>query len=476
MSTASHISTGAAPRALVIGGGISGLACAYRLHQRGVDVHLLECAPRVGGSIQSVSQDGFLLELGPNTYTRKPATDNLIADLGVESDHLTALLREQPRYIYDRGRLQRVPMGPGGLLTTRLLSLSGKLRLLGEPFVRQRPPEEQSVADFVTTHAGPEVLEMFVSPFVSGIYAGDPTQMSMPAAFPLIYGFARRKGSVIRGALAHFGEKKREREKAGTPREKRQPSALCTFRQGLARLPEAIAAALGPRVHSGVSIQRIQLHDRHYQVQSVDVTGQAGLWESEALVIACPAHAACKLVQGVAPAAALALAQVPYTPVMVVHVGAPLASLAVQPRGFGFLVPRGRDVRALGVLFTSAIFQNRAPEGQTLLTLFYGGMSDAGMLKADDKEVEKTALRDLVASMGWNGTQTLLGITRLAQALPAYTLGHVARMQALENATHGLPAPLRFIGNYHSGISLPDCVRRADACAQEVASQLRARA
>ncbi|MBE7558262.1 protoporphyrinogen oxidase [bacterium] len=473
MSEDSPRNTDRRPRAVVIGAGISGLACAYRLRERGVDVQVLEAAPRVGGAIQSFVQDGYLLELGPNTYTRRPATERLIADLGIGDEHLTSLMRDQPRYIYDSGRLQRVPLGPGELLATRLLSFSGKLRLLREPFITKRPPEEQSVADFVSEHVGREVLEMFVGPFVSGVYAGDPGRMSMPAAFPLIYDFARRRGSVVRGALAYFSERRRERLKTGRPRARRQPSALCSFRKGLAQLPERLAEALGSRVHCGLSVVRIEAREGRWLVHVHD-RGAPVVFPAEALIIATPAHAAASLLRDVAPTAAQALAEVEYTPVMVAHVGAPLASLRVKPQGFGFLVPRHRDVRALGVLWTSAIFDQRAPEDHALLTVFYGGMTDPKMPDLDDREVERALLRDLSASMGWDGTRTLLRITRLPKALPAYTLGHLRRVDAWEETTRRLPAPLRLIGNFISGISLPDCVRRGEECAVAIARQLEA--
>lgn len=461
-----------APRVIVIGAGISGLTCAHRLHALGVDAHVLESAPRAGGCIQTLRQQDWLLELGPNTYTRKPASEELVGELGLASEQLVEPMRRQPRYIYDGGRLLEVPMGPAGLLTTRILSPAGKLRLLREPFLTRRPPEEQSVADFIREHLGAEALEMLVGPFVSGVYAGDPERMSMPVAFPLIYDFARRRGSVMRGALSFLRERRRERRQAGQARRPRAPSALCSFPRGMTQLPEALSGALDGRLHCGLTVHRIETRPAGYVLHTSDAAGQVGLWEGQALVCATPAPAAAELLAPFLPEAATALTEIAYTPVMIAHLGAPLSAFRVAPRGFGFLVPRGREVRALGVLFTSAVFPGRAPDGRTLLTAFYGGATDPGVLSVSDGEIAETLRRDLSAALGWEGSCDLLRVTRWPQALPAYHLGHLEMVRRAGAAAAAAPAPLRFLGNWLGGISVPDCIRRARECAEELAGRL----
>ena len=200
---------------IVIGGGISGLTCAFRLRQSGIPVLLLEQSHRVGGVIDSVQQDGFLFECGPQSFLSTDLLLKLIDALGLGPELLRADPRA-PRYILTRGRLELVPMAPPALLTTSLLGISSKWRLLSEPFRRSHPPaRDESVADFVRRKFGSELLELLVGPFVSGVYAGDPEKLSLRSAFPSAYEWEKEYGSVLRGAM-----------KSRPPKEKPRPT-LC---------------------------------------------------------------------------------------------------------------------------------------------------------------------------------------------------------------------------------------------------------
>ena len=156
---------------VVIGGGVSGLACAYRLKKLGLPVTLLEASPRVGGLVESVERGGFLFESGPQSFQGTETLLGLFHDLGIE-DELCKADPSAPRYILRQGRLRKIPMSPQAILTTSLLSYGTRWKVVSEPFKRTRPPnDEESVADFVRRKFGHEILEYLVSPFVSGVYA-----------------------------------------------------------------------------------------------------------------------------------------------------------------------------------------------------------------------------------------------------------------------------------------------------------------
>jgi oxygen-dependent protoporphyrinogen oxidase len=209
-----------------------------------------------------------------------------------------------------------------------------------------------------------------------------------------------------------------------------------------------------------------------YRVVARNPGGDGTVFEADALVIATPADTAADLSQHIVPQGVTPLQKIGYTPVTMVHVGMTEDSLPFRPEGFGFLTVKGSDARVLGVLWSSAMFDNRAPRGQVLLTLFYGGATDPEVIQESDDSVRRIVEEDLKRAMGWDGRCTLFRLKRHPRALPAYHLGHLARVKAIENAARSAPAPLRFVGNYLRGISVADCIRRAGETASELAGVL----
>jgi len=231
---------------LVIGGGISGLACAWRLRQLGLPALLLERSPRFGGVIDSVIEDGFHFDVGPQSFTNTQALSELIDELGLGGELLQADPRA-PRYILRHGRLVPAPLSPPQLLFTPLLSLRTKLRILSEPFRHTRPPDaDESVGAFVRRKFGADLLANLVAPFVSGVWAGDPERLSLTSSFPSVRRFEERYGSVIRGAV-------RQRREGGGKR----PS-LCNLRGGLKTLVATLAAGVGELALTGAEITTIR--------------------------------------------------------------------------------------------------------------------------------------------------------------------------------------------------------------------------
>src|SRR5271154_7345974 len=230
----------------VIGAGISGLACAYRLQQLGLDVIVFEANPSPGGLIDSVERDGFLFEAGPQSFQGTPALLELIRELGLEGQLQKADPRA-PRYVLLHGRLRKIPMSPQALLASTLLNPISRWKIASEPLKKSQPPtEEESVAAFVRRKFGHEILEYLVSPFVSGVYAGDPEKLSLKAAFPTLDEWEREYGSVLRGAM-----KSRSKKSSGPP-------PLCSFEGGIDTLTRALAGKLGSKVHTGARAKTIR--------------------------------------------------------------------------------------------------------------------------------------------------------------------------------------------------------------------------
>jgi len=230
---------------IVVGGGISGLACAYRLHRAGQSVLLLEASPEVGGVVRSERIPGVgVIDHGPQTVRSKdPELFAEFRELGIEDDRLVAGSSGSNRYIFWQDELVPLPHSPGSFLTSPVLPASAKLRLMLEPFRRPRRGQDESVEDFFGHRLGPQAVARLVDPFVSGVYAGDTRQLSVRAVFPDLAAGVDEKGSLVRWGFSKAREAGQERRRSGAPRARPE---LFSFKGGLGAWPRALAAALGP--------------------------------------------------------------------------------------------------------------------------------------------------------------------------------------------------------------------------------------
>jgi oxygen-dependent protoporphyrinogen oxidase len=432
-------------RTVIVGAGIGGLVAARKRARAGVETLLLERAPEPGGVMRTVRRTGFLLEAGPNTVRPTPELLALVSELGLDSE----MLLSNPalsRYVDFGGRLHALPMSPAALLTTRLLSLSGKLRLAAEPFARSVAPADETVLAFFSRRLGPEIAERIVEPFVSGIFAGDAATLSAADAFPGITRWEREAGSILRGAI---------RESRAARSGPRSARGLLSFREGLAALPKALARALGSAFRPGTSVERVGPAGARFAVRD-----SGSEVEADEVIMAAPAPETAELVRPFAPEAAAALAAIPHPPLAVLHLAWPNASLRRPLDGFGHLVVPDPSRRILGAVWSSSLFPGRAPEGQALLTVFLGGARDPETPRLADGRLVDLATSDLEAEGLVRGQPSLVMATRWERGIPQYTRGHAARIEALVRAEARWPG-LKFLGNYRGGISAGDVVKGA---------------
>jgi oxygen-dependent protoporphyrinogen oxidase len=452
---------------VVIGGGISGLACAYRLQQRGFHVTLLESSDHAGGLIGTVEKDGFLFESGPQSFQGTGTLLQLIRDLGIESELLKADPKA-PRYVLRNGKLVQIPMSPQAILGTSLLGLVSRWKVVSEPFRRTHPPtEEESVAKFVRRKFGHEILEYLVSPFVSGVYAGDPEKLSLRAAFPSLEEWEREYGSILRGAM---------KSRAAQPKEKRSTGAppLCTFRRGNSSLARSISEKLGDRLLLGASAEAIRpCEPAGRGVSQIQFTrnGQRETLAAHAVVIATPGTTASRLVESVAPSLAPKLTGIAYAPVAVVGLGY-YAKQSGQPlNGFGVLIPRAEQVRTLGIIWNSSLFPGRAGGGRVALTGIIGGATDPGIIDETDDTISSIVQLDCEDVLDISGAPIVYSVWKHPKALPQYNLGHSHVVKAIRDGERATPG-LFFTGNYLSGPSIGKCVEEAFATAEATAAYL----
>ena len=447
---------------IVVGGGITGLTTAWYLHHAGVEVTLLEAEEDVGGVTRTEERDGFLLEKGPfNVIVRDPDFQTLLEGVSDEVQVITASKSARTRYLYRRGRLLAVPSNPISLLTTPLLSMGAKLRLIRGLFVARRSDgREETIEQVGIRRFGREITDTLISAVIAGIFAGDIRRLSLPACFPSVAGIDREARSRVGYGLSRaFRSKKRKPD-----RPKRRWRGLVSLEGGLGSLTAALGRPLGPNRISGTRIDEIHSTPEGYEL----VDSMSRSWHCRRLVLAPSAEVAARLLAPVEPKASTILGAIESAPMVVLNLGFRQADIGHPLRGFGFLVPHDEpEFPLLGILWADSIFPHHAPPDHRLIRVFIGGSRTPDAAERIDDELLATAMdasRDLLQL---SGDPVLVDICRWPAAIPQYGLGYremIDRLKAIV-ATH---PNLHLIGNYFEGVSLNDCVRCATRAANEI--------
>ncbi len=427
----------------VLGAGLSGLTAAYYAKRSNQSVRLIEASSRAGGSIRSEKKDGFLLEWGPNTVLPTAEMMDLVHELDL-SNQLLLGDPKLPRFIQFNGKLQAVPMTFKSLLKTKLLSNSGRFRLLAEPFIKKSSRNgDESLLDFAKRRFGPEVAHRLVAPFVCGVWAGDPEQLSAASAFPKLSLWEKNKGSVFWGMVAD--KKSRSRS---------VPRGLLSFVGGMETLTQSLLKKMEEDTLLNASLTSITPEVGRWTLSGPDFQ-----FTADKLILSVPADQAAKLISTFSKESAQALNEIPYAPLAVLHLAVKPSDVKSDLHAFGHLIAPSENLETLGCLYSSSIFSNRAPKDTALLTVFVGGARFPHALDLSDQEILKKAVTALQAVMGLQKHPELLALIRYPRAIPQYTIGHEKRMEVLRQTEEKFP--LRFAGNYVGGISVGDVIRRA---------------
>ena len=463
----------------MLGAGIAGLVCAYRLKAMGIDVLLLETSDKIGGVIQTDAVDGYLVERGPNSSQGTEEIMALVEELGI-MDELAEGDPKAPAYVYFAGQLHAVPAGAGAFVKSRLLSLGGKLRIFREPFIRKRTAEEEeSVLAFARRRIGDEAAERMVAPFVSGIYAGDADKISVQAAFPRLWNLEATYGGLIRGTIAKAREARRAKKTASAVLDKAAPTRrrLVSFKRGMAYLPQTLGAKIGEDLVTGIG--DLLIADCGLQIADSGRDAVVGFTQdgthhevaTRHVIVATPAKAAAALLAPLSAELGQLLSDVYYPPIAILCLGYEISTVRTPLDGFGFLVAPSEDMSILGCVWNSSLFPGRAPSGQALLTIFLGGARKPETARMPDADLVATAHAELQRVLGIAGEPTVVAITRWERAIPQYNIGHRDRVRRIEELLGNLPG-LRLIGNYLHGVSTGDVIKEADRVARDVGTSL----
>jgi oxygen-dependent protoporphyrinogen oxidase len=433
-------------RVVVIGGGISGLSAAYDLTRAGADCTILEKQARVGGVIETRIADGCTLECGPDSFlSAKPAALTLIKELGLEGDVIGSNDHQRTTYILKHGELVALPEGVMMIVPTQvmpmvkspLLSWGTKIRMSLEYFRKPGESHDRSVAEFVTDHFGREALDYLAEPLLSGVYGGDPAQLSVGSVLPRFLQMEAKYGSLVRGVLAG--------RSGGAP----SGPLFRTLKGGLGTLVDTLAARVKM---CRADVKTVERSGSGFRVCA------GGEWiDTEQVIVACPAWSASGLVSALDPRLAELLATIDYSSSLTLSLIYRVSDFDGKRAGFGFLVPQKERHRLAACTFVGTKFSFRVPDDRIVLRCFFGGIADAAILTESDESVTSIAREELRRILGLTAAPISQAIARWPRSMAQYTLGHRQRVEEIRARVAAIPG-LHLAGNAYDGIGIPDCI------------------
>ncbi|HEX3470545.1 MAG TPA: protoporphyrinogen oxidase [Silvibacterium sp.] len=465
-------------RVAIIGGGLSGLAAAYQLAQEsGVEFTLFEASKRLGGTVETVHRDGFVIECGPDSWvTEKPWARDLAVELGLEAEIIASNDRWRRTYLLENNRLVPMPDGMRMMVPTRwapimespLFSWQAKLAYLREARLREElkqsalaDSEDESVASFVRRHFGDEVAGTIAGPLLSGVFGGSIDALSVRAVMPAFVKLEKEHGSLIAGL--------QQRQEAGSA------AVFTSLKPGLGTLIERVAHALpGNAVRLEHEVRSFLPQDGQWRIEA---SGAKDLFD--AVIVATPAHVTRRLLGPVSGQFDDLLTMDASSAIVVaLAFSAERARHLRIPRGFGYLVPQkttaGRRLEdnppLLACTFVDQKFSCRAPDGAVLLRGFFGGDAAPALLHESDSALISLAHRQLSRALGQLPEPDISLVRRWPLSLPQYAVGHLDRMARLAEAVTGFPG-LYLVGNAYYGVGLPDLVRQGREVARQAARE-----
>jgi len=452
---------------VIVGAGLTGLTTAYLLARKGREVMVVEQMDKIGGQIQTYREGNFVYESGPNTGTiSNPEVAELMADLEQTSGGKcmleTAPDASKRRLIWKGDRFRELPSGLMSAVTTPLFTFGDKLRILGEPWRKKGNNPDESVGSLARRRLGKSFVSYAVDPFLSGVYAGNPDTLVTRYALPKLYNLEQNYGSFVRGAIAKMREPKSDRDRLAS---KKVFSAV----GGLSNITQSMADYLGPqRIVLGIKETKVTPTDEGWKVSYINKEGNAEQIDCKQVVTTCGAYALPEMLPFISDEAMRKLNNLKYAPVIEVSVGVKDV-LGGDYQAFGGLVPTCEKQQVLGILFPSACFTGRAPEGGALFTYFIGGVRHAELLDKSDAEI--TALVEeyfhKMLKFPAQITPDLIRIFRHQHAIPQYEITSGERFDAIEQLQKQYRG-LTIAGNLRDGIGMAHRIKQATDIANQI--------
>lgn len=477
---------------VVIGGGVAGLAAAYKLKRAAdegneVSFTLVEKDDRLGGKIVSeVTEDGFVVDGGPDCFlTEKPAVHRLAKLTGIEDDKLPTDEARKGTWILSRGKLHKMPDGVmmfaptkfWPFATTGLFTFPGKIRA-GMDLVVPRKAKwaegetardhDETLESFVVRRMGRDILDHMAEPLVGGVHASDPGQMSLAATYPRLLEMEQKFGSMI-GGFVDARKKVAAMRKKYPPKPGEKPRTFFTsFRNGMQQLTDALADAAGrENVRTGTSVAAVRRDGARWKV-ALDSGEEIG---ADGVVIATEGWAAARLMLPVDAEVGEALEGISHSSSATVSLAFDTTDLGFDLNAFGVLCPMVEQRRLMACTYSSTKWPGRAPEGKTLMRGFVGGPNNQKIMEKPDDELAEVVEAEFRQILGLTAKPIWTKVYRFTMGMPQYTLGHLDRMDVIERRTGEIPG-LGIGGGAYRGVGVPNCIESGEKAVSKVLGDL----
>lgn len=439
-----------AKKLTILGAGLSGLATGFYVKNTcpDLEISILEKNAYPGGVIQTHRYDGFVFERGPRGIrpSGKGASFLTFAqELGLVDRIIPASQNASIRYLYLYGRLRKL-----SLLTLLGSPLGhGIISTLIKEWLRKPEPSgpDESVQDFFTRHIGARLTTYLIDPFVTGTWAGDPSQLGINSTFPTLAEHARQSGSLLRG----WAKKKPAPEFRDI-----EKSPLVTLQGGMNTLIQTVADQLSSCIQYNTTIQTIKPENTGFSIQT-----DTGTLTTDYILSTIPAPAIASILSEHPPELTSLLKQIRYAPIITVSLG---FEAAINPYpGFGYLVPSSENQPVLGVIFNDQTFPGQTRNHATNLTVMMGGAKQPQLLSLSEAELTDLAIQTVKEHLKIKKEPIYTKLEKIPHALPQYGLNHQALIDRIQNLC---PKGLQIGGNVQGGVSIPDIITTARKTAQ----------
>ena len=442
----------------IIGGGLTGLSSAYYMSKAFPhwEIHVLESSNRWGGKVQTKRHDGYVVEVGPDSYlARKTAMTDLVKELGLGNTLVRNATGES--YIYHQGQMKPIPGGsiigiPTEFLPfakSSLLSWSGKLRAGLDMFKKPYPGnEDMSIDAFFRYHLGDELVNLLIEPLLSGIYGGDLKRLSLLGTFPEFRQLEQKHGNLVKGMMAMQSMRKQ----SGAATE----GQFAQLTGGLESLVDALVEQMPKNVslHLSTEVLSASYIDERYVVQT-----QAGTDAYKRLVITTPPKSYENFFVG--DTKFEELRHMEQSSCAIVIMSLPKSAFTKPLQGTGFVITRSTETPLTACTYISSKWPQTTPQDKVVLRVFLGKPTDSTVDTHSEEELCELALSEIRNILKFTGNPEWMEVVRLQKSMPQYEVGHKERVATLVKHVAEHYPGLALIGTPFKGVGMPDGIKQA---------------